>query len=673
MKLERLQVENFRQFYGEQEIEFSQDQKKNVTVIHGSNGSGKTTLLNAFLWLFYGDITLPKPEEIASERAMAEVGASGTVDVVVQLSFDHDGRDYTARRTKTVRRNRSSDFTGTEVQHDLHLEFIDESGNRKVRGNASDSLRQIMPERLREIFFFDGETIDELSAIGGQEKIQTAIQNIMGLTILERGKRHLDTVRKRFEQEVSKHGSEELSDLYEERSDIEGRKATLEEELQDTRNSKEKAEEELEDVEQRLSELEESRELQQERSGLKEDVSDLEDQVERTNTELAQRISDAGYVPFAAPAVEETAIMLRQMREKGEIPSEIKTRFVDDLLEMGECICGRDLVPDSEPYRNVDKWREAAGSSELEEAAMTIAGRLTEIADDEEQIYEDIDEFLGRRSELKDDIQRKEERLSEISSKLEDIETEDISRLESRRSDLQDQISEYDQEIGRLNGRIDDIEEELQELSDQIDTVEEQNKKADLARRRAQMAEFLRDKINNLFEQYQDEVRKSVNDRVNDIFGDIIAKDYYAQIGDDYSLKILKDVGSEETIPVAKSRGERQVASLSFIAALISLARERYQSDEESIYFTGGIYPMIMDSPFGSLDPVYQKRVSAMLPNMAEQVVVLVTQTHWTDEVAGEMDQVANERYHLEYHNPSDEAGVEYEHTEIVPQHGGGL
>jgi len=78
-----------------------------------------------------------------------------------------------------------------------------------------------MPERLREIFFFDGETIDELSAIGGQEKIQTAIQNIMGLTILERGKRHLEAVRKRFEEEVSKHGSDELSELYEERNDLE--------------------------------------------------------------------------------------------------------------------------------------------------------------------------------------------------------------------------------------------------------------------------------------------------------------------------------------------------------------------------------------------------------------------------------------------------------------------
>jgi len=255
----------------------------------------------------------------------------------------------------------------------------------------------------------------------------------------------------------------------------------------------------------------------------------------------------------------------------------------------------------------------AAGSSELEEAAMNIASRLTEIGKEEEQVYDDINDLLEQRSKVADEIQQNEERISEISGLLEDTDTEDINRLESRRKELDQQVSDYDQQIGTVKGRIEDVEEEIEEMKDQIDQVQEQNKKADLARRRAQMAEYLRDRIDELFQKYQDGVRKSVNERVNEIFRDIIVKDYYAEIDDDYSLRILKDIGSEETIPVAKSTGERQIASLSFIASLVSLARERYHSDEESIYFSGGIYPMIMDSPFGYLDPEYQKRVSSVL------------------------------------------------------------
>lgn len=671
MKLDYLEIQNFRQFYGTQTIEISQSQDQNVTVIHGANGSGKTTILNAFIWLLYEEVSLPKPDKIASERALAETQPGSDVNIEVELSFTHDGTDYTATRSKTVERDRGDELSGTDIKSDLRLEYIDDSGNRKVRGNASDSLKQIMPERLREIFFFDGETIDELSAIGGQEKIQTAIQNIMGLTILERATTHLETVRKRFEKEASELGGEELSELYKERTKLEERESTLSDELDDVRNSKQKTREELEEVKERLSELEDSRELQEERTRLEEDVKDLEEEIEEINGDISDRISEAGYVPFAAPAVEKTARMLRDKREKGEIPSEIKTQFVDDLLEMEECICGRDLVPGTEPYQNVEQWRQSAGSSELEEAAMNIAGRLTELGEEQEQVYEDINDLLERRSDVVDEKQRKEERISEISSRLEEAETEDISQLETRRQDLDEQITEYDQKIGSIEGKIEDVQEDLQKIKEKIEKAEEKNEKADLARRRAQMAEYLHNRIESLFEKYQDEVRKSVNDRVNEIFREIIAPDYYAQIGEDYSLKILKDVGSQEEVSVAKSTGERQVASLSFIATLVSLARERYHSDEEAIYFSGGIYPMIMDSPFGYLDPEYQKRVSSVLPEMAEQVVVLVTQSQWSDEVADEMDEVAGERYYLEYHDPSEETGTEYEHTEIVRERRG--
>lgn len=669
MELDTLHVENFRQFYGRQEVRFSRDDDQNVTVIHGSNGSGKTTLLNAFLWLFYDDITLPRPDKIPNERALSEAGTNGEVDVTVRLDFDHEDRSYTATRRKTYRRSGEPGISASERSEELVVEFVDEHGNHKRRGNPEDTLRSIMPERLREIFFFDGETIDELSAIGGQQKIQTAIQNIMGLTILERADRHLDNARKHYESEASEYGSEQLSELYEKRSNLESEQSNCEAELEEVKSSKSETENELEQVTQRLRELDDSRGLQEERDQLENDIESLEDDISEIEGEIGDRISDDGYIPFAMPALETTAEMLREKRQQGEIPTEIKTQFVDDLLEIEECICGRELVPGSDPYNSVASWREKAGSSELEETAMKIAGRLSEIGEGEERLFNDINERLTRRSEKQDTKQQKEERVSEISSILSDVDTEDIAKLEKRRSTLEEQVSEYQEQIGRLKGRLEDLEDELDELDEEIDDEEEESEKADLARRRARTAEFLRDRVEQLFEKYQDDVRESVNDRVNDIFQEIIVKDYYAQIDTDYSLKILKDVGSEEAIPVAKSTGERQVASLAFIASLISLARERYESDRDMTYFTGGIYPMIMDSPFGSLDPKYQQRISGMLPEMADQVVVMVTDSQWSEEVAGEMGRVAGEEYHLEYHDPGSE-GVEYEHTEIVTDGG---
>lgn len=671
MELETLTVENFRQFYGRQEVRFSRDDDRNVTVVHGSNGSGKTTVLNAFLWLLYEEVTLPRPDRVPSERALAEAGEGGAVEVRVSLSFDHEGRSYTATRSKTYRRGRGGEnaLSATVTDEELVVEFVDADGNHKRRGNPEEDLRSIMPERLREIFFFDGETIDELSAIGGQERIRTAIQNIMGLTILERAEKHLDHVRREFESEAGEHGSEALSELYERRNELETELSACREELEGVESSKAETEDERESVEERLRELEDSRGLQEERDALAADVSNLEADITEVESDIGDRISEDGHLPFAMPAVEETARMLREKRERGEIPAEVKTQFVDDLLGAGECICGRELVAGSEPHRRVETWRERAGSSALEETAMTIAGRLSEVAEGEERLFEDVDERLRRRSEKRDTKQQKEERVSEIGSLLEDVDTEDVARLERRRTDLEERVAEYERTIGRLEAEIDGLEADLDELGDEISEAEEENEKADLARRRAAMAEHLGDRVEALFERYQNSVRERVNDRVNDVFGSVIAKDYYAEIDEDYSLRILKEVGSE-SVAVAKSRGERQVASLAFIASLVSLARERYEAEEDATYFTGGIYPMIMDSPFGSLDPEYQERISAMLPDMGQQVVVLVTQSQWSEEVAGEMGRVAGEEYHLEYHDPTED-DVEYEHTEIVRERGG--
>ncbi|MEZ3170157.1 AAA family ATPase [Halorubrum sp. RMP-47] len=668
MELISLKLQNFRQFYGKQSIHFSTDQDQNVTVIHGSNGSGKTTLLNAFTWLFYDNISLPKPDKLVSERAVAEINSGDRVTVSVSLEFEHEGTEYETTRIKEF--GKREGISAVEQSSELRLEFTDEHGNLKTRSNPGTMLNQIMPERLKEIFFFDGETIDELSAIDGQEKIQEAIRNIMGLSILERSTRHLEHAVEKYEQIAQEQGSEELSNLISKKQDITQDITTKEDTLESHRQSKSETENEVSDIEDRLSQLEGSRELQIERDNLKEELADVDSDIESINDDIAREISGRGFLPFAMPAVEETGKMLQKKREKGEIPSDIKTHFVDDLLDLKECICGRPLKMGTDPYEEVKGWRERAGSTEIEETAMSIVGRLSELGGDQEKLYSEIERHLSRRAGKADKKQEIQERLDEISSQLSDEEQESIADLESRRSNLLGKIGEYDEKIRNLDSEIEGLKDERGTLEDEITEAKEENQKAQLARKRAQTAAYLQSQISTLFKQYQDEVRQNVNERVNEIFQDIIAKNYYAKISDDYTLQILKDVGETSEISVAQSQGERQVASLSFIATLISLARERYESDEDATYFKGGIYPMIMDSPFGTLDPTYQERVSGMLPEMAQQVVVMVTQSQWSEAVANEMEHVAGERYYLDYHDPGKDPDTNYEHTDLVTKTG---
>ncbi len=49
MLLKRLTLENFRQFNGEQSMEFSTDKRNNVTVVLAENGTGKNPLIRSLL------------------------------------------------------------------------------------------------------------------------------------------------------------------------------------------------------------------------------------------------------------------------------------------------------------------------------------------------------------------------------------------------------------------------------------------------------------------------------------------------------------------------------------------------------------------------------------------------------------------------------------------------
>jgi len=59
-----------------------------------------------------------------------------------------------------------------------------------------------------------------------------------------------------------------------------------------------------------------------------------------------------------------------------------------------------------------------------------------------------------------------------------------------------------------------------------------------------------------------------------------------------------------------------------------------------------------MDSPFGSLDDIYRRQIAKTIPRLANQLVVLVTQTQWRGEVAQEMATWIGREYVLSYNSP---------------------
>ena len=131
-----------------------------------------------------------------------------------------------------------------------------------------------------------------------------------------------------------------------------------------------------------------------------------------------------------------------------------------------------------------------------------------------------------------------------------------------------------------------------------------------------------------------------------------------------------------ETTDVAANTALRQSLSLAFVGSLVSMAAKRAEIPTILRGLSGAVYPVVMDSPFGSLDLSYRKGVAKMLPALANQVVAFVSSSQYN----GPVEQVfiegslVGKRYYLVYHGPKlpDEARqqlkIEGENVQLYQQ-----
>ena len=160
MKLMRLKLKNFRQFYGESEMSFATGAgNKNITVIHGENGGGKTSLLNAFKWVLYAETTsgVQLKEKLITNRAIYEAcekSPGSTVDAYVELEFEHDKRRYIIKRQLDGKVNSVPEETRySEPQ--VTLQVCDVDGESRFEDRVADVIGRILPLDLHSYFFFD--------------------------------------------------------------------------------------------------------------------------------------------------------------------------------------------------------------------------------------------------------------------------------------------------------------------------------------------------------------------------------------------------------------------------------------------------------------------------------------------------------------------------------------
>jgi DNA sulfur modification protein DndD len=677
MRLLSLEVSNFRQFHGSHHVDLATNDKTNVVVIHGENGAGKTTILNAFKWCFYGETDFDtRNENLLNEQALAEAETSTSLEMVVKVEFEHEGMRHSAKRTALFKKTGA--MTYEEVGDSVFaLTWTDTGGAHQKSQKSEIHMNQILPEKMQPYFFFNGERIEKLAGMNAADEVQGAIKNLMGLEIVERARAHVTgPVLSRLRKEMKDTSTKELADAIE-------NEGLMGEKIQDTRNrisqiDKNVAQykDEVQEINRRLESIAGISAKQSERLQLEQDILDLNERLRQLKKQRLEFVSAYGGLAFAGRFIDSATTILEDKRQKGELPFKVKEQFITDLLEKEKCICDRELLEGTPAHTAVNAFRRSTTSADIEDAFIETSGALVQMARARNEIFSKLTAFQTDEANINSDIASKIDRIEVLSNEIgQNRDSEDIAKLENRRGELNNLQNAASEEKGRHQGELKDWESRLGELTKERERLSAQSEKNQNATKRFALAEEVKRVLDAFYAALANKVRTELSSTVDDTFRRIMRKQYWAEIDGNYTLQIFKEIGGEKQLVYEKSTGESQITSLSFIASIVQIAKSKAGSRQN---FVGGVFPIVMDSPFGALDPDYRKKVAEFIPQLADQVIVLVSKSQWSKEVEDQVRPRMAHEYTLRYFTPRVTDGTDlnkahaserFEHTNIEEGH----
>lgn len=652
MKLKSIKLCNFRQFYGfTPNIQLSSE-PKNTTIIHGNNGAGKTTLLNAFTWVLYEEFTaaFANSEQLVNKRAIQEAIPGKSVEYSVELSFEHDYKLYQLKRRCYATKHQNNETIENSESQLFMLIAGDDGCWQHPLEYPDDIIGRILPASLHQYFFFDGERIDHIIRYQKKTGLTEATKELLGIKIFERSAEHLKNARRSLEEELQNIGDVKTKQLLKQ-------KQTLEQEInaiQERQNIINQAIKEKQDVKQNLGEellaLKGAENLQSTKNNLELDYKETREKLVRLNNRIKQTISSQAYTVLMESLAQRYSNLFDQFHQTQELPNGIKKAFVKNLLNQQYCICGTELIPGTHPHDQVKQWQDKAGSADVEEALIRLHAHTQQLEKQAINFWETVDESQEQITELRRKLTKLETELETVKQQLREYPDQEIKRLQTELDTTEKELEELLLEKGRNEIECKQKTEQLETLSKQLDQEKSKEKKHQLAQRRWKATEEAIHCIQKLKADVENRFRVTLEQKVQEIFANISFTPYLPKLDQNYELSLVEKTTGEEQL-VAASTGENQILSLSLIGGIIDRVRN-WSANNTLIAPDSSTFPMIMDSPFGSLDEVYRRQVAKALPTIANQLIVLVTKTQWRGEVEQEMNEFIGKQYVLVYFSP---------------------
>ncbi len=637
MIIKSIKMSNFRQYKGEHPvIEFSTDREKNVTVVLGVNTSGKTTLIQAFRWCLYEPKDNQggfKTNELVNVEVSAHLSVGSGVVVAVEIVLIHEGKEYIIKRTQKFTKQENGRLRAEKSL--LGMQYKEDNGNQQPipTHECEKVINKILPFALSSYFFFDGERISEINNRGD---VVSAVQGLMGLDVVAVAKDRLDpkkggSVISKFEKELDYDSNNLNKSLHDK---IEEAKIQLENNESRKDNIKleiERHELKLKELSDKLLENREEKVNQETKLKLERDIINYEEIIAKNEKAIVETFTNGAQKLFAVPAIRKALKVIDNAKMNDEGIPNMRVQAIDHVIARGKCICGCDLTRNEGAKDCILYERSLLPPQHIGTILSTARKSYDKTMNVAPGVYERILEAHKDYKERRNFLDVKKDELINISEKIKG--NINVSKIEEDYQEVKRHIESKRNVISQIDKEIGVIEKEKEDNQKSLDKLVISSEKNERLYKCIAYAQGVFEWLKQGYDKDEEAVKENLLNSVNEIFKKMYHGNRIVTLNDKYQITLMSEVSSER-IATDESKGLETVKNFSFIAGLVDLARKKAESnrrdmDDDSLPTYTEPYPLVMDAPFSNADEIHIKNISNTIPDIAEQIILIVMQKDW--------------------------------------------
>ena len=665
MKFTKLVMSDFGPYRDRNEFTLSTSQNSPIILFGGANGAGKTTLFRGIQICLHGRSALGHRVSEADYKDLIrsklhEYPEDSADEASIRLEFEYaymgEVDHYSVERSWRDR--------GKSIIENLEVRRNGKLPSDLDKDQWEDFLKELIPPGVSQLFFFDGEKVQELAtAIEDDDSFEDSLFSLLGLDLVDRLDADLSIYRSRKLDESGLEGlNQEIEELRKEEEDLKTRRR----ELKDEKREKEERLSELEgEIDSKESDIaQEGGAYADKREELKERRAELNANIENLQEDIREIVT--GAYPFAL-APDLCRSVVDRLRKESEQQEKAAARERIDN-ELGDAL-------NEDVFEGLDVSEERA--EEIKARLQTEIQTRFKVENEESKLLHQFSESQRREmySVVDDALDKVPDQLEEKSTKLEGMvrERQEIETNLGRAPEEEDigplveQLNKLIEEKEGLKSDLEDIEEELSKLKtrttrlgNQIDNKLDRRDDEETVPERSELASDVQDVLNEYRDELAKEKLRMLEDALSERYLALSNKsNFYTGVEvDEDALNIGVKTKHGNYKPQSDlSAGERQIFATALLWALAEIS--------------GRPLPFIVDTPLGRLDKAHRENlVENFFPEAAHQVLVFSTDTEIDDEYYEQLNDDVTQAYHLDYNQEEGYTSVTRGYFWSSPDHG---